>query len=209
MCYRIYIVALSSRKIILKYMAENNWDSEECLRSFQSPSCWVHLVDVKYYKVPTKNGSLQCGRLYLEKCDKPVAGLLLRFQLISTLVSEKPYFNSLFIGYWEQVGIKKTKNNHKMWFQRKQLCNMKFVNSYKAISMGQCKTDVTPMLTHWSYIFLALTHLYVSTSVVFCQAMCVTVISVSADDCHQINHILLDFSLTHMCINKLSHHWFR
>ena len=27
-------------------------------------------------------------------------------------------------------------------------------------SMGQRKKDVTPMLTQWSYIFLALTHLY-------------------------------------------------
>ena len=25
-------------------------------------------------------------------------------------------------------------------------------------SMGECKKDVTPLLTHWSYIFLALTH---------------------------------------------------
>ena len=28
------------------------------------------------------------------------------------------------------------------------------------ISMGQCKKDVTPLLMHWSYIFLALTHRY-------------------------------------------------
>ena len=27
--------------------------------------------------------------------------------------------------------------------------------------MGQCKKDVTPLLTHWSYVFLALTHRYV------------------------------------------------
>ena len=26
--------------------------------------------------------------------------------------------------------------------------------------MGQCKKDITPVLTHWSYIFLALTHQY-------------------------------------------------
>ena len=25
-------------------------------------------------------------------------------------------------------------------------------------SMGSCKKDVTPLLTHWSYVFLALTH---------------------------------------------------
>ena len=29
------------------------------------------------------------------------------------------------------------------------------------VSMGECKKDVTPLLTHWSYVFLALTHLYV------------------------------------------------
>ena len=28
------------------------------------------------------------------------------------------------------------------------------------ISMGKCKEDVTPLLTHWSYVFLALTHRY-------------------------------------------------
>ena len=26
--------------------------------------------------------------------------------------------------------------------------------------MGSCKKDVTPLLTHWSYVFLALTHRY-------------------------------------------------
>ena len=29
------------------------------------------------------------------------------------------------------------------------------------ISMGQCKKDVTSLLAHWSYIFLALTHWYI------------------------------------------------
>ena len=29
-----------------------------------------------------------------------------------------------------------------------------------SISMGWCKKDVTPLLTHWSYVFLALTHRY-------------------------------------------------
>ena len=28
------------------------------------------------------------------------------------------------------------------------------------ISMGQCKKDVTPLLAHWCYVFLALTHGY-------------------------------------------------
>ena len=29
---------------------------------------------------------------------------------------------------------------------------------YDLISMGSCKKDVTPLLTHWSYVFLAQTH---------------------------------------------------
>ena len=28
------------------------------------------------------------------------------------------------------------------------------------ISMGLCKKDVTPLLSHWSYVFLSLTHRY-------------------------------------------------
>ena len=28
------------------------------------------------------------------------------------------------------------------------------------ISMGQCKKEVTPLLTHWSYVFLTLIHRY-------------------------------------------------
>ena len=31
---------------------------------------------------------------------------------------------------------------------------------YKVIAMGQCKKDATPWLTHWSYVFLAVTHRY-------------------------------------------------
>ena len=30
------------------------------------------------------------------------------------------------------------------------------------MSMGQCKKDVTPVRYQWSYVFLALTHRYVS-----------------------------------------------
>ena len=32
--------------------------------------------------------------------------------------------------------------------------------TFGIILMGWCKKDVTPLLTHWSYIFLALTHRY-------------------------------------------------
>ena len=31
---------------------------------------------------------------------------------------------------------------------------------FSCIYMGWCKKDVTPLLTHWSYVFLALTHWY-------------------------------------------------
>ena len=30
--------------------------------------------------------------------------------------------------------------------------------SWKNIWMSQCKKEVTPLLTHWSYVFLAITH---------------------------------------------------
>ena len=32
--------------------------------------------------------------------------------------------------------------------------------------MGQCKKDITPLLTHWSYVFLALTHQYVKYTMI-------------------------------------------
>ena len=35
-----------------------------------------------------------------------------------------------------------------------------FTDSTLYISMGWCKKDVTPLLTHWSYVILALTHRY-------------------------------------------------
>ena len=34
-------------------------------------------------------------------------------------------------------------------------------SAYGDISMGECKKDVTSLLTYWSYVFLALTHRYV------------------------------------------------
>ena len=33
-----------------------------------------------------------------------------------------------------------------------------FSASLPPMSMAQCKKDVTPLLTHWSYVFLALSH---------------------------------------------------
>ena len=37
-------------------------------------------------------------------------------------------------------------------------------DSTQSILMGQCKNDITPLLTHWKYLFLALTHRYVTWS---------------------------------------------
>ena len=43
------------------------------------------------------------------------------------------------------------------WFDRKVDEPVK-LDEIPLISMGQCKKDVTPLLMHWSYVFLALTH---------------------------------------------------
>ena len=32
-------------------------------------------------------------------------------------------------------------------------------------TMGYCKKDITPLLTHWSYVFLALTHRIILSSI--------------------------------------------
>ena len=34
------------------------------------------------------------------------------------------------------------------------------MKSFQLILLGECKKDITPLLTHWSYVFLALTHRY-------------------------------------------------
>ena len=43
------------------------------------------------------------------------------------------------------------------------------------ISMGYCKKDLTPLLMHWSYIFLALTHRYVCQMETKAGSVCVCV----------------------------------
>ena len=45
---------------------------------------------------------------------------------------------------------------YEMYFVRND--EIKMLN--QSISMAQCKKDVTPVLTHWSYVFLAPTHRY-------------------------------------------------
>ena len=40
------------------------------------------------------------------------------------------------------------------------LRNFNIYTKTMMLLMGYCKKDVTPLLTHWSYVFLALTHRY-------------------------------------------------
>ena len=49
-----------------------------------------------------------------------------------------------------------------MHFQCDFLCELALIccGPVRVISMAQCKKNVTPLLTHWSYVFLVLTHRY-------------------------------------------------
>ena len=47
-----------------------------------------------------------------------------------------------------------------MVFLRNKLMQTVSCDSQRCTSMGLCKKDVIPLLTHWSYVFLALTHQY-------------------------------------------------
>ena len=38
------------------------------------------------------------------------------------------------------------------------VCDNMFSSLQNFKSMGLCKKDITPLLTHWSYVFLAITH---------------------------------------------------
>ena len=48
----------------------------------------------------------------------------------------------------------------------KPLCLKENYDSVKNISMGKCKDDVTPLPTHWNYVFITITHLYDALEVV-------------------------------------------
>ena len=48
----------------------------------------------------------------------------------------------------------------KLLITNKTICPSSSTQSDKTISMGLCKKDITPLLMHWSYVFLALTHRY-------------------------------------------------
>ena len=51
----------------------------------------------------------------------------------------------------------------------RQICevimNQIFSLDHENLSMGLCKKDKTPLLTHWSFVFLALTHQYAVVSI--------------------------------------------
>ena len=51
-------------------------------------------------------------------------------------------------------------NYHYKKIYKKQMISIitMMVNYMYIISMGYCKKDITPLLSHWSYVFLALTH---------------------------------------------------
>ena len=49
---------------------------------------------------------------------------------------------------------------YKLWFLRWASCPMLPYVSISYISMGKVKKDVTPLLTHWNYVFLATTYWY-------------------------------------------------
>ena len=64
-------------------------------------------------------------------------------------------------------------------------------------SKGKCKKDVTPLLTHWSYVFLALTHWDAHVFVLLCLFGL----------CYQF---LTHWGrVTHICVSTTYNHWFR
>ena len=44
------------------------------------------------------------------------------------------------------------------WFTPARMTSYGIVDPVKIVSMGLCKKDITPLLTRWSYVFLALIH---------------------------------------------------
>ena len=66
--------------------------------------------------------------------------------IVSTIVAVNSHMYTL---WYKSVWLK--------WFKRHP----------KSISMAQCKTAVTPLLTHWSYCSLALSHPYMQQAILF------------------------------------------
>ena len=78
--------------------------------------------------------------------------------------------------------------------------------------MGKCKKDVTPLLTHWSYIFLALTHRYCTqTSLSVTPSMVLGLNCINLFNINMSCRIYCWSSITTMMINKdlfyLKSHW--
>ena len=58
-------------------------------------------------------------------------------------------------------------NSHMYTLWYKSVWLKWFKGHPKSISMAQCKTAVTPLLTHWSYCSLALSHPYMQQAILF------------------------------------------
>ena len=68
--------------------------------------------------------------------------------------------NNLLLIKWPQAQ-KVWRAFHKEGIRYSLACFGYINNPYHVISMTQCKTTVTPLLTHWSYCSLALSHWYI------------------------------------------------
>ena len=66
--------------------------------------------------------------------------------------------NTWYLMKW-YMGATKTRGAHGLYIMVPYSSCTKI---HFLISMGYCKKDVTPLLTYWSYVFLALTHRYAS-----------------------------------------------
>ena len=59
----------------------------------------------------------------------------------------------------------------------------------KIISMGECKKDISPFLTHWSYIFHALTHRYGSGVRLVCVISVIWGSDICGANCMEFQHL--------------------
>ena len=77
----------------------------------------------------------------------------------------------------------------------------------KHISIGQCKKDVTPLLTHWSYVFLALTHRFIHvTDKIEIQVPTFSVLG--PGPFNRKNMVFLIWKTTMLWNKKQDHSWF-
>ena len=74
------------------------------------------------------------------------------------------------------------------------------IKCYK-ISIGYCKKDVTPLLTHWSYVFHALTHWYMKFHIIpYIHKVCKYMYHNCWPITHQFNNMASHQMYTEWCI---------